>query len=336
MSEPLETSRLARLTAPLHSQRGRRLVAAWVSLALLVVLAVFWAAGSLVAGGAFGCDGCHAMAPYAAAHGESLHAGTSCRECHTRSGIPAAIVAAPRSLRWISSAVVGRKPAPVQVTDEPCRDCHSMVLSETVDSGGLRVRHSDFIETSCGMCHAGTAHVLDDRHYMAPQMEDCTGCHRTSAVRVESCTTCHVGSGDRAEQGASAWRAVHGAGWAQAHGMGDLDGCVDCHEPSYCARCHGLAMPHPVEWARTHGESAVESAATCESCHDPDWCTSCHGMQMPHPVAFISVHPGAASEQGQQVCYRCHSFGLCESCHVKSSHPLVPGVRADAHGGGDR
>ncbi|PKQ29280.1 MAG: hypothetical protein CVT60_06215 [Actinobacteria bacterium HGW-Actinobacteria-10] len=329
-------TRTARLTTALRSPLGRRAVAAWVSLALLVVLAVVWTAGSLVAGGAFGCDGCHAMAPYAAAHSQSMHQGTSCRQCHTREGIPAAVVAAPRSMRWISSAVMGRDPAPVEVNDDACRYCHRMVLTETVDSGGLRVRHSDFIETSCRVCHAGSAHVLDGRHYMGPQMEDCTGCHRTSAVRVESCDICHVGKGERAEQGASAWRAVHGGGWAEAHGMGDLDGCVDCHEPSYCARCHGLAMPHPVTWASDHGKSAVESMASCDSCHDPDWCSLCHGMDMPHPSGFIAAHPVVARAESLQVCYRCHSVGLCESCHVKSSHPIVPGVRTDAHGGGDR
>lgn len=335
MSEPLYRKPLSALKTALRSRAGRRAVAAWTSIALLSLLALLWTGGSLVTGGVFGCTGCHAMKPYLAAHGDSLHQSTSCRECHTRSGVPAAIAAAPRALRWVSSAVIGREPSPVEVNDGPCRDCHAMVLTETVDSAGLRVRHSDFVETSCRTCHAGTAHALASRHYLGPQMEDCTGCHRTSAVRVESCDLCHIGSGDRASQGASAWRAVHGAGWSDAHGMGDLDGCVDCHEPSYCARCHGLAMPHPVEWNKSHGEAAVQSRTSCESCHETAWCTTCHGAEMPHPAGFIAGHPQAAEQQGLQVCYRCHSFNLCESCHIKSSHPLVPGVRSDAHGGGD-
>lgn len=335
MSEPRSRQVVDALVAAMRTRDGRRAIAAWTSLAFLGVLTVLLTGGSLVAGGVFGCEGCHAMEGYAAAHAASPHEGTGCRDCHTRTGLAAAVVAAPRGVRWVSSAVIGRSAAPVETDDGPCRDCHAGALAETVDTGGLRVRHSDFSEIACRMCHAGTAHVLGGRHYLGPQMEDCTGCHRTSATRVETCDTCHVGSRDRG-QGASAWRAVHGAGWAEAHGMGDLGGCVDCHTPSYCARCHGLAMPHPANWATSHAGTAVQDRTSCQSCHDPDWCAGCHGVEMPHAAGFIARHPDEVASSGPQVCYRCHALTLCESCHVKSSHPLVPGVRADAHGGGDR
>ncbi|MDP2234696.1 MAG: hypothetical protein Q8K89_13745 [Actinomycetota bacterium] len=306
--------------------------AAWVVLVVMGVLAGVWGGGAVVAGGVVQCDSCHAMTPYVTAAQDSAHSGTNCRACHTGTGPVAALVNAPRAWGWISSAVLGREARPVAISDAPCRDCHNAVLDSTVESRGIRVRHSDFEASSCYSCHPGIGHPISDRHYIGVQMADCTSCHRTSAVRIESCDLCHVSRSTRAT-GASSWRAAHGQGWEKAHGMGNLTGCTDCHAPSYCASCHGLAMPHPAQWPRSHGESAKENGASCPSCHEATWCESCHGVAMPHPAEFLASHPTQVENDGAEICHRCHSVQVCERCHISSSHPLVPGVRSDAHGG---
>lgn len=297
----------------------------------LLALVVVWGTGSAVAAGAFECTGCHAMEAYARAHSESTHSGLGCRECHTGTGAVAALVNAPRALGWMGASVFGVQSAPVDTSDASCRSCHDAVLTQTVESGGLRVRHADFVESTCHTCHPGTGHVLAERHYVGTQMSDCTSCHRSSALLITSCEVCHIGKGDRAV-GESSWRVVHGAGWKQTHGAGELEGCTDCHTPSYCARCHGIPMPHPAEWPNTHGATALESAKPCRSCHEADWCSSCHGIEMPHPDGFWPAHPAEVKRAGAETCHRCHSIQTCERCHVSSSHPVVPGVRSDAHG----
>jgi len=324
---PLESSR------PGESSRDRHV--RLLGTAILVGSAVFamaWISGAMVAGGVFGCESCHAMRAYAEATTEAGHATVTCAECHTGDSLVAATTGAPRAWRWIESWSLGRAPTAQTAADTACRMCHESVTAQLIEAQGIRVRHSDFDDVSCTVCHSGTGHRLSDRLYLSTQMSDCTSCHRTSAVRVESCEQCHVGDADRSA-GASAWRAVHGAGWRDAHGMGDLDGCTDCHTPAYCADCHGVALPHPAEWSRTHGGSAAQEPAACESCHQARWCRSCHGMAMPHPEGFIAEHPIHAETLGYDTCYRCHTLQTCESCHVQSSHPAVEGVRTDAHGG---
>ena len=318
-----------------RSSRGPeyRRTAALVVLAVLGTVFVVWVIGSTVAAGALGCVGCHSLDSYAHAASDSGHSSVECAECHVGSGFWPAVSSAPRAWGWLWSSAIGREPQSTSVSNSMCLSCHQSVAGETLEARGIRVRHSDFEDILCTTCHAGIAHALEDRHYAGIQMDDCTSCHRTNAIDVSTCETCHVGDGERHDS-PTPWRAAHGRGWQQSHGMGDLSGCVDCHVPSYCARCHGVAMPHPPDWQRTHGSSAVDSMDSCESCHQPDWCESCHGLTMPHEVGYIAEHPVDAEEFNPQTCYRCHALEVCEACHVQSSHPIVPGVRSDAHGSG--
>lgn len=313
---------------------GRRVHREVVALSLLAATGIallIWGAGTLVAGGYFGCTGCHSMQSYASPHTDGPHASVPCGTCHVGDGLVASLSNSPRAIGWVLGAVISARPAVLVASDAACRECHSRVLANTIENHGLRVRHQDFAEASCIDCHSGTAHILPGHHYLAPQMDECTGCHRTSATRVETCEVCHRGSGSRSP-GASAWKSVHGPAWQQTHGAGDLSGCVSCHTPAYCASCHDLAMPHPSDWPRTHGATARDDRISCLSCHDDAWCTSCHGVEMPHASGFMSRHPSAVHRVGAQTCYRCHLLEQCEHCHVASSHPQVPGVRTDAHG----
>lgn len=341
MSDPIDTSTAPAAGIPEPGAKApsirlrRRRLAAFAVLALLAAAVLGWSAGSAVVAGAVECGACHSMSAHVTAAAGSTHAGLECAECHVGEGAGAVFAAGPRGTRWMLVSLLGREPSASDVPDTRCRECHAAALEQVVEARGIRVRHSDFADAPCGSCHPGVAHPLEDRHYIGTQMADCTACHRTSALQVETCGTCHVGDGEGG-RGASAWRVVHGPNWRSTHGMGTLAGCTDCHAPSYCAQCHGLALPHPAEWARSHGTSAAEDRGACERCHDPAWCSECHGVEMPHPNGFMPAHPGMVRESGPSACYRCHTLSACEHCHVRSSHPPVDGVRTDAHGGGER
>lgn len=315
-------------------ERRRRPARVLIAAGVLAVVVVMLIGGATVGTGVIACNRCHAMSPYVSSHSKSPHSQVPCSKCHSGAGLVASMAAGPRGLGWVAAAVVGATVQPVTVGDAPCRGCHSETLVKTVTVSGLRVRHKDFSERRCTECHAGTGHRLPGSWYLGPQMQDCTTCHRTSSDSLEACGLCHVGRTDDARSpGDSVWRSLHGAKWAKTHGMGDVKACIACHPPSYCARCHGVAIPHPVDWSKRHGAGATGATAdACIRCHRAEWCTRCHGVQMPHPAGFLPNHGTYVPSSGAQVCTKCHSQRACDQCHYLSSHPNVPGVNAGVHG----
>lgn len=109
--------------------------------------------------------------------------------------------------------------------------------------------------------------------------------------------------------------------------MGDLGTCVTCHEPQRCASCHGVSLPHPMRWDRSHGDKLdAEGRRACETCHESQWCEDCHGgVSMPHEDAYIMMHQFDA-ESRPAVCSRCHVSESCDDCHRLAGHPDVEGV----------
>ena len=294
-----------------------------VGIMLLVLVAVLLLTGAAVRADV-GCTSCHTMAPYAEASAVSGHPSLECSACHASSGITGMIVDGARAMSWVSSSEV----SPVAYDDTPCVGCHANVLEETIEARGIRVRHSDFSEMPCTRCHSGTGHALEDRFYRVAEMDDCMQCHRSSVDNLDTCETCHVPDADaERREGNTTWRVTHGAGWEQAHGMGDLRTCKACHEPSYCIECHGVQVPHPTDWLVGHGAPLAGVADDrCATCHETEWCTSCHQVEMPHPTGFLPLHGPEAEEIGEDACYRCHDAENCNACHIQSSHPNIPGV----------
>ena len=303
--------------------RRRVLVGVIVALVLAVVPIV---AGGFGVRSSTGCDWCHAMEPYAEAHADTLHAGIGCASCHATGGLTTVPAEGLRAVGWALAAATGRSPLPADVSDNPCRDCHDETLTETTAWRGIAVRHADFADQPCAYCHSGTAHAVESRTYRLPEMDDCMGCHKGAADDPSRCSICHVGDAERRE-GVTSWRSTHGEGWETTHGMGDLDSCSACHAPRYCVDCHGVRVPHPVDWAAYHGASALgEAGEGCLTCHEQGWCSSCHGIDMPHPDTFLPEHGPLSDAMGEERCLRCHAEVACDICHFASSHPDLPGV----------
>lgn len=301
----------------------------WIVTGVVALGALSIASGAIVGYGAVPCTSCHVMRPYGAPHGASSHAGVSCSACHMTG--QQAFSAPISGMRWVSGSVLGRRPSPSLVHDDACRRCHALALRQTVTSSGMRVRHADFAETRCSVCHAGLGHELRARLYSAPAMEQCTGCHKTSASSPASCRTCHVGERANANLRTTAWRTTHGADWKTAHGLGDMKTCTGCHAPSDCAHCHVIALPHPPQWSSNHGATARMDNSACGVCHARAWCDSCHGIEMPHAANFIAKHEFVAKTANAPACLRCHAKKSCDACHLASAHPHLPGVEMMKH-----
>ncbi len=308
----------------------RTLRAVWfvvlVSVTALTVLA--FVLGAFATGERACARACHAMAPYADAAADSPHASTPCVRCHGTSGSFGMLADGWALQRRALSVALGREPVAQQVSDTACRECHAAVLADVVVSRGIAVRHSDFSQERCALCHAGTGHALPGRTYDVAQMDDCMSCHSSSGEELSGCAMCHMPDADRERlKGTSTWRITHGPRWRTTHGMGDLKTCVSCHAPAYCARCHRLALPHPPSWPKQHGKAArAVETKTCVACHESTWCADCHGVEMPHRDGFLPAHGEDAHRLGETTCYRCHPEAGCVDCHLRSAHPDVPGV----------
>lgn len=303
---------------PALRARGRRrlrVVAASLAAAAIFVLG----AGSTNAA----CTACHRQA--SASTVPSAHRRASCYACHLADGAwtwPG--FKAREVLVMYPKALAGKKPslASEPVSRRACLRCHEEVLRRLSESGGIRISHVDCAqEQSCGTCHASAAHGSSLRWAQQPVMEDCVACHRQAGAPV-ACDACHSEKGERERLAKGPWQVTHGPGWERTHGMGTLEWCATCHPTGYCVQCHGVDLPHPADFGRTHGALAKQRDAKCSSCHDQGGlCDSCHGVQMPHPKGFLAAHPAQVSSSSDARCLSCHIKRDCDACHTKHIHP---------------
>lgn len=304
-------------------------------------LIVIWVAATYVTGALMVSDGlcaesCHSMRAFDAASESTVHAALACVDCHAASGVLGPLADGLALQRRLIVTTRRFESATLPSSDASCRRCHPAVAAATVVSQGIAVRHEDFAAESCMTCHGGIGHPIPGRAYEVAEMADCMTCHSSSARETQACDLCHIPDSDREKlRHSTTWRVTHGPSWQKTHGMGDMRTCVSCHAPAYCARCHGVALPHPETWPREHGDTLADgSSKACEACHDRAWCNECHGIEMPHASGFLPVHGATADEQPQGTCRRCHLQEACDECHYRSAHPDIPGA-AHFHEGED-
>ncbi|MDH4140902.1 MAG: hypothetical protein OEV43_10085, partial [Coriobacteriia bacterium] len=188
---------------------------------------------------------------------------------------------------------------------------------------GLRIRHEtcDTPTGECAACHSAAIHGAASRWARQPVMEDCIVCHRALKVSAE-CDTCHRGRAEEERLVKGPWQVTHGVRWQETHGMGTLEYCSACHPDDYCVSCHGIPMPHGVEFGRTHGILSVEPGVECTQCHPSrEFCDECHVHEMPHPAGFLPEHSSIAVNRLDPTCLACHPKDSCYVCHEKHTHP---------------
>ncbi len=285
--------------------------------ALVALFAVGVTAATLPA-----CTSCHGSDPLAEETEASSHSEIRCVRCHVAPGVASRLTFGSRQLFGMTLRFVpvgGR--AIASVPDATCLSCHEQVLGEVSSSKGLRIAHvTCAVGRTCGDCHSGTAHGSAVAWLRIAEMEKCLECHGTGEVSAD-CGKCHDPRTQRERLGVGAWRVTHGAEWETTHGMGNSDTCAACHPSNYCARCHGIDLPHEAGFLESHGQTAKESPSSCGTCHRRNFCDDCHGLEMPHPAEFTPAHSAIASGTADVVCATCHVASDCSGCHVKHVHP---------------
>jgi hypothetical protein len=275
------------------------------------------------------CTWCHSSASFAQQTAATAHAPIACPRCHGGGGVASRIVFASEqvfSMTLRLGSGLGR--AGAAVSNGTCLSCHDSVMDSPATSNGLAIRHSSCSSGAlCSDCHSGTAHESAVRWRRAYSMNACIGCH-TAEQASRDCETCHVGEAQEASASPAAAEPVHESNWRTTHGMSDWDTCPACHSPSYCASCHGVALPHAGDFATRHSQTVSAAPGSCAKCHTEAFCLDCHGTPMPHETGFTPKHPAIVKASGEAGCLRCHLKTDCTNCHVTHVHPggaVAPG-----------
>lgn len=273
-----------------------------------------------------GCAACHAPAQ-ADERLTEAHGSLDCLACHRDPGPAGWVRVNVRAAENFGSWLL-RRDGVVTVAAPPpearCRSCHEQAIAVVTGSGGVRMRHSDVVETPCGRCHTSHPAASAGAGLVDPH-RSCRACHDGTRARSD-CAACHVATPPAVVPSAGAGQDVHPAGWSTGHGMGSLVSCADCHEPQSCAECHGVPLPHDRgTFLYTHGDQAQAAGeAACLACHAKATCEACHTVPVPHPEGFLAEHADMATSLGSGVCGTCHLRSGCDRCHLEHIHPGLP------------
>ncbi|MEN6430553.1 MAG: hypothetical protein ABFC80_06895 [Coriobacteriales bacterium] len=352
-------------SAPLQGARRARHViitgAALVALAAVVVVAfgstsTYW----------FCAEVCHKVQDDAIlAYGHSSHSRVSCMSCHepvnadpitftlkkTKS-LGELVLTVRNDYELPLNARSELSENPEEMPSEQCTQCHDLSARRITPSSGIIIDHDVHEKNGiqCTMCHNRVAHKEDFtpkltdpksskksvKHEDHMLMEGCyrdKACHGLEAGHKApgTCATCHPSDFELKPEN----HVV--AGFYQPGG--DSSGhwklkeqrpgyCRTCHlESEFCSDCHGLEMPHPKDFVKTHGDVGRKSPKVCAKCHAKGeqardavsmrFCNSCHHKDADPTRDWIPQHFEEVQKNGAEACFECHDPTYCAKCHVK-------------------
>jgi hypothetical protein len=105
-----------------------------------------------------------------------------------------------------------------------------------------------------------------------------------------------------------------------------VNNCYTCHvSTTFCDACHGMPIPHPAGFIKTHGPLGKSKPAACAKCHAKgaanatglQFCNACHHKQGDPTKPWIPQHVKVVGEVGANACFECHSPTFCANCHVR-------------------
>lgn len=300
----------------------------------LILLAALFAANVYMARPTT-CAQCHGGSTYSDSLGETAHAAVGCMRCHTPAGALGTVRQNVTYVRWLATYGITKsepEPDPGSVDSGACLRCHAQVRSGVIESRGIRVRHSDILETgaACRDCHNSVSHPGVAIEPSKPSMDYCVTCHDGSRAPSD-CETCHIKD--------SALRPDTGRGYSKLKVSSAWDVCYRCHNEKPCLSCHGVRMPHPPGWSPNepgggglgHARDGFTKREVCWRCHfakDKPFqpaaeACSCHGIlgRVHGGEVWVREHgPEAVGQRGgtNAECFACHTQTLCDSCHPPS------------------
>jgi hypothetical protein len=338
-----------RLDSLLSQAAGRETRGSWLArlLAVGLIVAALWGARSYTQRPSE-CDRCHTDRAQAAALAETRHRSVGCMSCHGERGVGGGLRQLVSYARWIEVYTRTRKVPEARgdsVDMRACLACHSDIRPTRVTRGGIRVRHSDFLDAGrvCNDCHASVAHPGAVPRPTKPTMPACVPCHNAAKASAE-CQVCHVRGVELTALEDSGFPKV------QISEQRERSACYGCHQERTCTSCHGVRMPHPEGWVLSkdsgtnlHVRQGFASRELCFRCHfkdkqvfvGSDESCKCHGLmgRMHGGAPWVREHGLQATgvKTGTRAaCFECHSNSLCGDCHPASyTDRYAPRVGSD-------
>lgn len=316
--------------------------------AAIVVALALWAmlmlsGAGYVAGMSGLCGSCHVMKPWTTSWHASSHAKTACYSCHDSLyawyDLPRHLFGSRSMLirqvystfHIVGHELVGEDPShprsgettsvPSATSDMVCLGCHTMTRTPS-SRERITIDHENHAKAndSCISCHLVTTHPDPEADQLIAMMTQCYTCHDLNDERGApgTCETCHPDHFDLlpASHDPAAWPKQHGKS-----ALDDRDQCFMCHETKVCRDCHGIDMPHPVDWTSResgHPTMVFEDRQVCAMCHpaQPDPCGTCHHKgHDPSRGPWAENHLWIVRETGTAECMRCHDGLFCKECH---------------------
>lgn len=276
------------------------------SWAIAIALVAAFGAGYIGTAQSTYCLACHSDAR-SDAEG-ATHAATACVSCHEDT---AALVS--NTVRRASDIAahygIGSSAYDNRVPSDRCHSCHRDI-EETVtrnEETGVMMSHAEPLEAgyACADCHRSEEHA----DMAAPVgMSVCLACHDAENASAE-CDTCH----------AKDTSAASGLAGERIYGTATITrtDCEGCHSMESCDACHGIRMPHPEEFLRTHPRySGFHLKELCfEQCHTQGDCGKCHAPWNGHEPNFRESHKRYAKDSACNTCHDQHEGPICDLCH---------------------
>lgn len=306
--------------AGVRVRRRRGYVVALVAASVVVIALVVAAQLPALVAVSPACGACHVMKPRVAAWQAGPHASAGCWGCHASPSVLGRVGASVSEVaRWATPVSRGTG---IPVSSAGCLRCHEEILDGTIRSSRVIVQHSDFIEAGleCIECHPTVGHQLPAEPKTTATiprtpMTTCLLCH--DGVKAPAgCPTCHIGRPSDMARAPAPGAAATPPGCSST-----------CHEKDQerCTDCHGIEMPHPVDFKRVHAETSADDPLVCTKCHEnataaqacgchPDGAT--HGS---YSVWYKQHGPqAAASGPGGCLCHDNNGYQMCLKCHESS------------------
>lgn len=218
-------------------------------------------------------------------------------------------------------------------------------------SGDPNAKHEDFmLMTACFRCHSqeksadsapGTCSACHTPKFkLKPSSHDAPGFYPAGHAKLaaaEETRVAAVGGAPWLSAEESSASATESETEAEAEGheeslgeslpkVDSINACATCHSRNFCTDCHGVPMPHPPAFAKTHGDTGKKNPTVCAKCHGSaaTFCNECHhgsSMDVPFDTTkpWRTAHPATVKNVGASACFECHNPTYCANCHVTGS-----------------
>lgn len=218
------------------------------------------------------------------------------------------------------------------------------------ETGEPNKPHEDFMSmTACFRCHSqektgdnppgACAACHTPALKLKPASHDAKGFYPKGHAKLAAVEESRAASADGAawlsaeESSASVSEDTEGEGTEGEENLGEslikvesINECSTCHSRSFCIDCHGVPMPHPPIFTKTHGAVGKKDPGVCVKCHGSaaTFCNECHhgkAMNLPYNTRrpWRTAHPAAVQNVGASACFKCHNPTYCAECHVRGS-----------------